>query len=170
MQDLNSTWIWTQVFSDFKVDALFYHVLLQLEILDFPCGGALGKEFWALRDKERGIQPHPSPSLATQWAGHLAFVASVSSSVGKLSVLGFDAMLATVALNCVIALLVHAKLCQLSEFKMACGRGLDTLDEDEERDWSWDSSPACYHEPKCQKIVILMSNLSGSLPVQKLLF
>lgn len=61
-------------------------------------------------------------------------MASVSSSVGEMSVLGFDAMLATVSLNCVIALLVHAKLCQLSEFKMACGRGLDTLDEDEDEE------------------------------------
>lgn len=97
-------------------------------------------------------------------------MASVPSFVGKMSVLGLDAMLATVSLNCVIALIVHAKLCQLSEFKMACGRGLDTLYEHEERDWTSDSSPSYCHEPKGQKIVILMSNLSGSLPVQKLSF
>lgn len=69
-------------------------------------------------------------------------MASVHSSVSKMSVLGFGAELATVSLNCVIALLVHAKLCQLSEFKMACGRRLDTLYEGEDRDWTSDSSPA----------------------------
>ena len=94
-------------------------------------------------------------------------MASVPSSVGKMSVLGFGAELATVSLNCVIALLVRAKLCQLSEFKMACGRGLDTLYEGEDRDWTSDSSPAYYHEPKCQKIVILMSHLPGPLPAQR---
>lgn len=108
MQDLNSC------LSDSKVGAVFHHIMLQLETLDFPCcgSGVLGNQRQALREKEPGFPAPPQPSLTAPWARRSAFVTSVSSSVCRqndFQFLDLRLLLAAVSLNCIPALLNRAQ-------------------------------------------------------------
>lgn len=118
--------------SDFDVGALFYHIVLQLETLDFPWYGVEGPGEGATNIEGQGAQrPSPTqPSWPVPWARHLGFCDLRFLSANEFQFLDLRFLLAAFPWPAP-QLWRHAKLCGFLEIRVVCCRGLFKLCEKE---------------------------------------